>query len=130
MLKLVQDTTRLAQRTNAAHMDSNMEDLCTSFKAGIELDKANFTDCMKKTTAEIHQELLEKELGAFKHGCTIAPPGYFSLVPTLTTNQKMGGGYKNLSKSRKILWHEKGRAFARRRVSNANEFCPRTVWFI
>ena len=26
LLKLVQDTTRLAQRTNAAHMDSNMED--------------------------------------------------------------------------------------------------------
>ena len=45
---------------------------------------------MKKTTAEIHQELLDKELSSFKHGCVIEPPGYFSPVPTLTSNQKMG----------------------------------------
>jgi len=89
LLKLAQDNTALARRSNIKGMETNINELCSSFQNGINMERAEFNSKIDQTSANIENSIIYKELNSHKINCSVNPPENFSPVPTLINPQKI-----------------------------------------
>jgi len=89
LLSLVKDNINLARKTNLKSMNTNVADLCTEFRRGMNLERAENRSDIKYLTSQIEGNIIAKELNSHKINTAIDPPTYFSPVPTLHTSGKL-----------------------------------------
>ena len=89
LIKLAQDNTALAKKTNLRGVETNINDLCTSFHTAIQLDKADLENKMIQKHADIEQSIIDKDLNSHKLNSTVQPPEYFSPTPKINTPAKL-----------------------------------------
>jgi hypothetical protein len=83
LIKLAQDNTALAKKTNLKGVETNITDLCSSFHIAMQNEKANMEDKFSKTHRDIEDAIVFKEINSHKLNSAIHPPTYFSPIPTL-----------------------------------------------
>lgn len=89
LLKLVQDNTKLAEKSKLKSMVTNVNDMCANFQNAINLERANVTTKVNNTVAGVEKSLLDKELNSHSINASVEPPKNFSPVPTITSPQKL-----------------------------------------
>jgi hypothetical protein len=89
LIKLAQDNTALARKTNLRGVETNINELCTSFHTAIQLEKSDMENKFMKTHKEIEDSIIHKELNSHQINTSINPPKYFSPTPTITTGAKL-----------------------------------------
>jgi len=89
LIKLAQDNTALAKKTNLRGVETNINDLCTSFHAAIQTERADMDNKLHKTHELIESNIINKDLSSHKINCSITPPHYFSSEPTITSTAKL-----------------------------------------
>lgn len=89
LLKIVQDNTKLAEKSKLKSMVTNINDLCESFYNGINMERTKVITKLNNTVAGVEKSILDKELNSHTINAAISPPAYFSPVPVITTPQKL-----------------------------------------
>ena len=97
LVKLAQDNTALARKTNLRGVETNINDLCTTFHAAIQLEKEEMENKLIQTHENIEQALIFKDLNSHKINSAVSPPEYFSMEPTLTTPSRRAEALKIFS---------------------------------
>jgi hypothetical protein len=83
LIKLAQDNTALAKKTNLKGVETNINELCTSFHSAIELEKLDMQNKFSKTHEDIENSIIFKDLNSHKINSAVTPPEYFSPEPTI-----------------------------------------------
>ncbi len=86
LLKQQADITKLAEKIKMHDMTTNVNDLCSSFTSGIELERAKTVHSIAQSTDEMEEKIISKELKAHNLENAVEPPANFSTVPTLVNN--------------------------------------------
>ncbi len=86
LLKQQADITRLAEKIKLYDMTTNVNELCSSFENGIELERAKTFNTISQNNEEIEEKIISKELKAHRLDNAVEPPNNFSPVPTLVNN--------------------------------------------
>ena len=81
LIKLAQDNTALAKKTNLRGVETNINDLCTSFHTAIQLEKTDMENKLIKNHEDIERSIINKDLNSHKLNSTVKPPVYFSPTP-------------------------------------------------
>ena len=89
ILKIIEDNTILARKTNVKAMQSKAEDFCTSFHNAIRLERGITGNQLSQCVSDVEQSLLQKELNSHKFNTSVEPPTVFSNVPIITSTQKL-----------------------------------------
>jgi hypothetical protein len=89
LVKLAQDNTNLARRANLSGVETNISELCTSFHNAIKMQKADLDTRINRTTEDIENAIILKELNSHKINSSVNPPEHFSPTPTITSPQKL-----------------------------------------
>ena len=89
LIKLAQDNTALAKKTNLRGVETNINDLCTSFHTAIKLEKSDMENKLIKTHEDIEKSIIDKDLNSHKLNSTVKPPEYFSPTPKITSPAKL-----------------------------------------
>lgn len=89
LIKLAQDNTALARKTNLRGIETNISDLCTSFHAAVQTERADMENRLHQTHEQIEQNIINKDLSSHKINCSITPPQHFSPEPTITSTSKL-----------------------------------------
>ena len=88
LLRLVEDMTNLAKKSNVKSMSTNIGDFCSAFHNSIRLERDRTDNLIGNCNHDIEMSILNKELATHKYNTSIPPPQYFSPVPTITSTQK------------------------------------------
>jgi len=88
-LKLMEDMTYLAKKTNNKDMVTNVDDLCSSFHTAIKLERANINNKVKDTAAKVEESLIKKELNSHSINASVVPPVYYNPTPVITSPQRL-----------------------------------------
>lgn len=99
ILKIIEDNTILARKTNVKAMQSKAEDFCTSFHNAIRLERGITGNQLNQCVTEVEQNLLQKELNSHKFNTSVEPPTVFSNIPIITSTQKLNEIQKVFPKS-------------------------------
>ncbi len=86
LLKQQADITKLAEKIKMHNMTTNVNELCSSFTSGIELERAKTVHSIAQSTDEMEEKIISKELKAHHLENAVEPPVNFSTVPTLVNN--------------------------------------------
>jgi hypothetical protein len=89
LIKFAQDNTALARKANLCGVETNINELCTSFHTAIQLEKSDMENKFLKTHREIEDSIIHKELNSHQINTAINPPKIFSPIPTLTSGAKL-----------------------------------------
>ena len=89
LIKLAQDNTALAKKTNLRGVETNIHDLCTSFHTAIQLEKTDMENKLIKNHEDIERSIIDKDLNSHKLNSTVKPPEYFSPTPKITSPAKL-----------------------------------------
>jgi len=89
LLKMVEDQTYLARKTNNKEMATNIDDVCVAFYNAIKLERNNFNGKVKETVSQVEENLMAKELSAHSLNASVVPPTNFSPVPVINSPQKL-----------------------------------------
>ena len=89
LIKLAQDNTALAKKSNLRGVETNIHDLCTSFHTAIQFDKDDMNNKLIKSHKDIENAIISKDLNSHKLNSDVNPPNYFSSVPTITSPSKL-----------------------------------------
>ena len=89
LIKLASDNTALARKTNLRGVETNINDLCTSFHTAIMLDKDNLKSELARSHTGIENSIIFKDLNSHKLNSAVHPPPYFSDVPVITSASKL-----------------------------------------
>ena len=89
LIKLAQDNTALAKKTNLRGVETNINDLCTSFHTAIQLEKTDMENKLIKNHEDIERSIINKDLNSHKLNSTVKPPEYFSPTPKITSPAKL-----------------------------------------
>jgi hypothetical protein len=81
LLKMIEDITNIAGKTNIKSMATNVEDFCTSFHNSIRLERDRTSDMIGNSNHEVEMSIINKELNSHKINASIEPPHNFSPVP-------------------------------------------------
>ncbi len=88
-LKLMEDMTYLARKTNNKDMVTNVDDLCSSFHNAIKLERSNINTKVKDTASKVEENLIRKELSSHSINASVVPPAYYNPTPVITSPQKL-----------------------------------------
>lgn len=102
LLKIVQDNTKLAEKSKLKSMVTNINDLCESFYNGINMERTKVNTVLNNTVAGVEKSLLDKELNSHTINAAISPPQSFSPFPIITTSQKLTDVLKIFPKAGKF----------------------------
>lgn len=86
LIKQQMDITRLAEKIKLYEMATNINDLCTSFATGIQLERDNTVQSITQKGEEMENKLLAKELQVHRLESAVEPPTSFSPKPVLINN--------------------------------------------
>ena len=89
LIKLAQDSTALAKKTNLRGVETNIHDLCSTFHVATQLDKDEINDKFIKSHEDIENAIIFKDLNSHKINSDVNPPHYFSPSPTITSPSKL-----------------------------------------
>ena len=89
LFKLATDNTALARKTNLRGVETNINDLCTSFHTAIKLDENQRLDEITRSHKQLENNLINKALNNHKINSTVKPPTIFSDVDKLTSPAKL-----------------------------------------
>ena len=89
LFKLATDNTALARKTNLRGVETNINDLCTSFHTAIKLDKDQRLDEITRSHKQLETNLINKTLNSHQINSTVKPPTHFSDVDKLTSPSKL-----------------------------------------
>ena len=84
-INLLKDSFQLAKKTNVKEMESELHDMCSSFYSAMRLDASNVNRKIKKSTKDLEESIIEKELNGHLLNEDSTPPTHFSKIPTLIT---------------------------------------------
>ena len=107
LLKLAQDVTVLARKNNSKAMETNLDELCSDFHNGIRLERAKFNNKYDNTVSDVERALLHKELNSHCINAAVEPPCNFSVVPVITSAQKLSEVLKVFPRAAKFSGHSK-----------------------
>lgn len=85
LIAMLTENTKLAEKCNLKDMTISMDDMCRNFYNFQLQDKQKMKNNIMQTTAHLENSLIERELNSHIINQSIAPPQYFSSVPTLLT---------------------------------------------
>jgi len=89
LLKLAQDNTALANKAKLSGVATRIDDLCTSFHTAIQLEKDEIQHKFNRTTEDIENSIILKELNSHTLNSSVNPPINFSPTPTITSPAKL-----------------------------------------
>jgi len=89
LLKLAKDNTALATKANLKGVATKIEDLCTSFHAAIQMEKDEINNRLNRTTEEIENSIILKDLNSHTLNSSVNPPTVFSPTPVITSPAKL-----------------------------------------
>ena len=89
LVKLAQDNTALARKANLRGVETNINDLCTSFHTAVQLEKNELQKQLAKKHEDIESSLINKDLNSHHINSAIQPPRNFSEIPTITSPSKL-----------------------------------------
>lgn len=87
-LKIVEDLTNLAKKSNVKSMSTNVDEFCTSFHNSVRLERDRTSDLIGNSNHEIEMNIINKELNSHKINASIEPPTYFSPIKVATSIQR------------------------------------------
>jgi hypothetical protein len=102
LIKLAQDNTALAKKTNLKGCETNIQELCSSFHSAIELEKMDMENKFLKTHEEIENSIIFKDLNSHKINSAVTPPEYFSSEPTIKSVTRLAEVLKLFPRSFKF----------------------------
>lgn len=89
LIKLASDNTALARKANLRGVETNINDLCTSFHTATILDKNSLENELARSHKELEYNLIAKDLNSHTINNAVKPPQFFSETPTLTSTAKL-----------------------------------------
>lgn len=107
LLKLLSENTRLAEAANIRTMGFSARELSSQFYNAQMLEKRRIKARILQTTEGMENLILTKEMDSHTLNQNIAPPDYFSPVPTLVTARQRADCLKLLPQN-KFNGSEKG----------------------
>ena len=107
LLKLAQDVTILAKKNNTKAMETNLDELCSDFHNGIRLERAKVNNKYDNTVSDVERALMKKELNSHCINAAVEPPDNFSVIPVITSTQKLSEVQKIFPRASKFSGHTK-----------------------
>lgn len=89
LMKLAQDNTALARKTNLRGVETNITELCTSFHTAMQLEKSEMDNKIQQSHRHIEDSIINKELNSHQINSAVNPPKRFSPIPTLDSSSKL-----------------------------------------
>jgi len=89
LLKMVEDQTYLARKTNNKEMATNIDEVCSAFHNAIKLERNNVNCRVQDTVTQVEENLMAKELNGHTLNASVMPPTYFSQTPVINSPQKL-----------------------------------------
>jgi hypothetical protein len=89
LIKLAQDNTALARKSNLRGVETNINELCTSFHTAVKLEKMDIENKFLKTHKDIEDSIIHKDLNSHQINTAVQPPKYFSPIPTIDSGSKL-----------------------------------------
>jgi hypothetical protein len=103
LLRQQADITKLAEKCKLFDMITNVNDLCSSFSDGIQLERANTVHSIEKKGEQMEEKIIAKELMCHRLENAVEAPAIFSNEPTLQNNaSKLHECMKVFSRSHKF----------------------------
>lgn len=102
LLKIVQDNTKLAEKSKLKSMVTNINELCESFYNGINMERTKVNTQLNNTVTGVEKSMLDRELNSHTINASVPIPHYFSPVPVITSPQKLTEVIKIFPKSGKF----------------------------
>jgi hypothetical protein len=88
LVKLASDNTALAKKANLRGVETNINDLCTSFHTAMQIEKEQRLDELSTAHEDIEHAIIHKDLNSHKLNTSVHPPHYFSETPKITSAAK------------------------------------------
>ena len=107
LLKLAQDVTTLAKKNNSKAIETNLDELCSDFYNGIRLERAKVNNKYDNTVPDVERALMKKELNSHCINAAVEPPDNFSVIPVITSTQKLSEVQKIFPRASKFSGHTK-----------------------
>jgi hypothetical protein len=85
LLNLLKDMFTLSKKTNVKEMDSEVNQLCTSFYNAMRMGKVSTNRQIKRSAKDLEDQLIEKELNSHLLNENTKPPAHFSPTPYITS---------------------------------------------
>ena len=89
LIKLAQDNTALARKTNLRGVETNINELCSSFHAAVQIEKNELQSQLAKKHEDIESSLINKDLNSHHINSAVQPPRFFSETLTITSPSKL-----------------------------------------
>lgn len=89
LLKMVEDQTYLARKTNNKEMATNIDDVCVAFYNAIKMERNNFNGKVEETVSQVEDNIMAKELSAHSLNASVQPPTVFNPTPVINSPQKL-----------------------------------------
>jgi hypothetical protein len=87
LLNLLKAIFILSKNTNVKEMDSEVNQMCAHFYNAMRMGKVSTSRQIKRSTKELEELLIEKELNSHLLNESTSPPPYFSPGPSIITGK-------------------------------------------